>query len=329
MVIEIICFYILSKFIGGRYLLWIIPLLYDCLAFMPQGLIGYLSDKYPKLKVGLIGSILAIISLILFEINANIFLVISILCMGNAFIHIDGAEITLRNSNGKLSDAAIFVAGGSFGVFMGKYLGSNKYSYLLILLIGITLIPTTILGDTYRKLNAKNECRNYNYANKKMDPMIIVLLATLVVMVRGYMGYGIPTSWNKTTLQSIMLYSFMGVGKILGGVFIDKIGMKKTAYISVLGALPFLCFGDKIMVVSLIGVMLFSMTMAVTLGLIVSVLKEKPGVAFGYTTIGLFLGTVPIFFFKFTTVLSNCVLISILSIVCILILNKIIGGTNE
>ena len=115
----------------------------------------------------------------------------------------------------------------------------------------------------------------------------------------------------------------MVVGKCLGGIMIDIIGIRKTAIISILASLPFLCFGDQIMIISLFGIMLFSMTMAVTLALLVSTLKKAPGLAFGLTTIGLFLGTVPIFFYRFTTVLANCILISILTIICFLMANKI------
>ena len=65
--------------------------------------------------------------------------------------------------------------------------------------------------------------------------------------------------------------------------------MRKTAIISTLCALPFLIIGDNLMLVSIIGVMFFSMTMSITLGLLASVLKQTPGLAFGLTTIGLFL----------------------------------------
>ena len=100
--------------------------------------------------------------------------------------------------------------------------------------------------------------------------------------------------------------------------------MRKTAIISTLGALPFLIVGDNFMIVSIIGVMFFSMTMAITLGLLVSVLKKAPGLAFGLTTIGLFLGTVPIFIFKLSYGLINNLMIIILTIVCLVMLLKII-----
>ena len=70
------------------------------------------------------------------------------------------------------------------------------------------------------------------------------------------------------------------------------------------------------MIVSLIGVMFFSMTMAITLALLVSVLKKKPGLAFGFTTVGLFLGTAPIFFVSIPSIVVNIIMISILSLLC-------------
>ena len=77
------------------------------------------------------------------------------------------------------------------------------------------------------------------------------------------------------------------------------------------------------MVVSLIGLMLFSMTMSITLGILVSKLKKTPGLAFGLTTIGLFLGSVPAFFIKFNTV-TNIVLIIVMSILCALALGYVL-----
>ena len=143
-----------------------------------------------------------------------------------------------------------------------------------------------------------------------------------IVIVRAYMGYGIPTSWNKTAIQTVALYFAMGIGKLMGGILSDTFGAKKIALISIIGALPFLLFGDNLMMISLIGVLLFSLTMPITLGILVSVLKRTPGLAFGLTTIGLLLGTLPIFFVRFSTKI-NCVIILVLTIICVLIINKV------
>ena len=70
------------------------------------------------------------------------------------------------------------------------------------------------------------------------------------------------------------------------------------------------------MVISLIGVMFFSMTMSITLAILVSVLKKTPSLAFGLTTIGLFLGTLPIFFVKTPNIMYNSIMIAVLSVMC-------------
>ena len=48
------------------------------------------------------------------------------------------------------------------------------------------------------------------------------------------------------------------------------------------------------------------------------------GINKGLTTIGLFLGSVPIFFFKFTTVKANCTVIAILTVFCLIAMQIII-----
>ena len=129
--------------------------------------------------------------------------------------------------------------------------------------------------------------------------------------------------------QTFLLFTFMGIGKALGGILSDIFGIKKVAILSTILAIPFLAFGDKVMVVSLIGVMFFSMTMAITLASIVSVLKKNPGLAFGFTTIGLFLGTVPIFFVKIPSMITNIIMIAVLSLLCSAIFGYILKGDDK
>ncbi len=329
---EIICFFMLSTLIGPSPFLWMAPFLYDALAFVPQSLIGYVSDKFPKIKMGLIGVFFLVIGLILFGLNLPIgkYTAIIIICLGNALVHINGAEVTLRSSNGKLSHSAIFVSGGSFGVITGKLLGTTPISYWIIAILGLTMIPFVLLAEYYRQEQPSiNNCKEFNYHNTKINSGLIIILIVLVVICRGYMGYGIPTSWNKTVIQTIYLYCAMGVGKALGGILSDIIGLRKTALISTLGALPLLLVGNNYMMISLTGVLFFSMTMPITLAILVSILKETPGLAFGLTTIGLFLGSVPVFFIKLSMI-GNCIVITSLTIICTIILTSIIkvGGKS-
>lgn len=315
LITEIACFYMLNKITNGSAIVWLVPFIYDGLAFVPQALIGYINDKFPKIKFSLIGTGLMILAYILYFCSSiNMFVSLILLCLGNACIHINGAEVTLKCSNGMLSHSAIFVAGGSFGVILGKLLATSFVPAWAIGLLMFSMIPFILLAETYN--DKENNCKKFDYVNKSISPMVVILLTVFVVIVRGYLGYGIPTSWNKTIPQAILLYFTMGIGKALGGILSDSFGIRKVAFFSTILAIPFLCIGDNMMIVSLIGVALFSMTMSITLAILTSVLKNTPGLAFGFTTIGLFLGTVPIFFIKITDKIINISMIAIMSLVC-------------
>lgn len=326
-IVEVVCFFYLSRIMKDSITVWLIPFIYDGVAFVPQSIIGYISDKYPKINMGLIGVLLLLISYLFYGLtNLPILLSLIILCLGNACLHISGAEDTLKTANGKLSPSAIFVSGGSFGVITGKLLAKTSLNPLFLLIAILTIIPFVLLAKTY--INNDSNTNKFNYVKDDLKPSLVILVAVLVVIIRGYMGYGIPTSWNKTVTQLVIFFCTMGIGKALGGILSDLFGIRKIAIFSTLIAIPFLCFGDNIMIISLIGVMFFSMTMAITLGILVSNLKNTPGLAFGLTTIGLFLGTVPIFFIK-VNMISNIIIIIVASILCAIALGYVLKGDKK
>lgn len=330
-VTEVVCFYVLYCYVGDRPALWLLFLAYDMLAFVPQGVIGYINDKYPKLNLSSIGLVLLIFALILSKTQINNYVSLIILCLGNCFVHVNGAEVTLRSAKGKLSGSAIFVAGGSFGVVTGRLLSTSSVSVVAFIALLLSAIVLAVIAQRYipQDIPYNTQCQPFNYANNKLPVYSVIIMAFIIVAVRGYMGYGIPTSWNKTVIQTILLYVFMGIGKALGGVLSDIFGCKKTALISTIIATPLIMIGDNHMIISLVGVMFFSMTMAITLGVLVSVLPTKPGLAFGITTTGLFVGTAPIFFVKFVDKFANCIMLAVLSIICVVCILIAIRGDDK
>ena len=163
-IVEIVCFYYLTVITNGSRFVWLIPLLYDGLAFVPQSMLGYLSDKFPKLRLDFIGIFLLFISVIIFGFtDLNYLYSLIPICLGNCCLHISGAEVTLRNSNGRLSHSAIFVAGGSFGVISGKLLATTNLPIYLLLILILSLIPFTMLASTY---NGERKELEFNIHNK-------------------------------------------------------------------------------------------------------------------------------------------------------------------
>ena len=316
---ELVCFFLLSRYIQREIFVWLLFLTYDMLAFVPQALLGWFSDRHLKLPLGFSGLLMLALALIFNNCFTSPVPWLVILCLGNACIHVNGAEVTLRSAEGKLFPAGLFVSGGSFGLICGRLLAGTSLPSLFLLIAIASALPLSLLAQRYLPKQTSPTaptCGAFRYAKPDLPAVAVLLPAVFVVAVRGYMAYGIPTAWIQTNLQVVLLYSAMGIGKAMGGLSADLLGTKTTALCSSLIALPFLLLGDQYMLISLIGVLLFSMTMPVTLGLLVSILPSHPGLAFGLTTIGLFLGTLPMFFFRFTTTLANGILIAICTLLC-------------
>ena len=317
--VEVACFFFIYSQFGNSPLWWGIALLFDAMAFIPQSFIGIIVDKYPLLKSGPIGLLLILISLFV----PYDYIALCILCLGNSMVHIAGAQKTLCSSNGKIAPCSIFVGGGSFGVVVGWLLGlANIKNAVVIPVVFIAIsILFTILVDTRKIL--KYSADGFHIVSEQ-SPETITALAFVVVASRAYIGYAIPTDWNKTKLQLVFLFVAMGLGKIFGGILADKIGYRKTTIISLLGGMPFLLFGNSVMWLSLIGVGLFSMTMSLTVAVLVSVFPKQPCFAFGITTVALFAGTLPSFFIKPDTLLQHQITVVILCLIAVFSLLKCI-----
>lgn len=315
--VEIVCFYLL-RYHYPVILSGIIALTFDFFAFLPQGIIGDFITRHKNIPYETIGNVLMLISVFLVwsslkPVHVTGYIVLAI---GNAILHECGAISTVADSKGRLFPSSLFVSGGSFGVVIGQTLGINGLPpYFLI----IPLVISEICCLSSRKSLRADSYPVFDCVNKKIPLGIILLAAFIVTTVRSYIGYAIPISWNKEIWQSFFLFFTMGFGKALGGLLADTIGVRKTAWIGTLVAVPFLLFGDKLMVVSCIGVFFFSMTMSITFAMCLSVLKKNPGMAFGITTAALFLGLLPVFFVRFDNMV-NAVLITAFSLLSFFLL---------
>ncbi len=322
--VEVACFFLLYNRFESGPLGVMYFLLFDALAFVPQSFLGILNDKYPNLNIGLIGSVFMVLS---FFVPINIISIV-LLTLGNALLHVSGAQYTMHGADGKLGPLGTFVGAGSFGLVTGKLLGGAGYEWGMIIpvvLMLVAMVMTIVLPRYYEQVD---DCHKFN-AGADKSAGLVILLAFIVVAIRSYVGYAIPTGWNKSNIQTIALFLFMGAGKIAGGFVADKIGYRKTAALSLGFSLPFLVFGDSIMWLSLIGVALFSMTMTLTVGIIASKIPRMPGLAFGITTVALFLGVFPAFFIRPDTLIEHQLVSGILNIIALICLLMSIKSNSK
>lgn len=316
---EVVCFYAVGRISCSAGFFLLVAFLYDALAFLPQALIGALADRFPRLPLGGIGALMLIGGLLPLSLRAEgTIIALVILSLGNACVHVALAGKTIRASKGRLSPSSLYVGAGAFGVISGKLIAANGWPLWPVLAVALLMFLAFMVWENEERPAEETFAPAWEdrFRNEACPDGAVLLLAVAVVAVRAYMGCIIPTDWNTGSLQTVLLFVAMGAGKMLGGFCADWIGSRRTAFLSIVLALPFLLLGRRLMGISLIGILLFSMTMPLTLGALVSVLPRYPAVAFGLTTVGLFLGTLPTFFIRLEGFLPSAAVILALSVFC-------------
>lgn len=314
--VEVVSFYLMfSRFDTTTALWWAMALLYDALAFIPQSFFGLLTDRFPRLNVGAAGLGIMACSLVIKNDIVSVVLV----AVGNALVHVDGAQQTLRGAEGKITPDAIFVGAGSFGVITGQLLAQYEPEGLAFAIAVLMAVSIAVVFIAHKKNDASEKATGFSITADR-SLWLITICAFICVAARGYIAYAIPIEWKKTVVQSVLLFVFMGAGKIAGGVLADFMGYRRVSWLSLLAGLVFLLFGNEIMILSLIGIALFSMTMPVTVAILVSAYPDRPGFAFGITTIGLFCGTLPAFFVRPETLAEHqltAFLLTAVALICL------------
>ncbi len=83
------------------------------------------------------------------------------------------------------------------------------------------------------------------------------------------------------------------LGKAAGGVLADRYGRIFVGVGALVASLPLLFFATRSPAAGVAGMLLFNMTMPVTLVAVADTLDERPGFAFGLTCLALMTGALP------------------------------------
>lgn len=318
--VEIICFFTLYRYFGNPAIPLLVAVTYDAFAFVTQGLLGELIQRFPRMDFGSAGAVLMAAGVLLIHAEGeeiiSVFGLI-LLGIGNAFLHECGAIETVKFSGGALFPAAFFVGGGSFGLILGQIMGKSETGLYVLIPVFLLLEAFVIAANLYSK-RTEPVPGKFELTDPKAGYWLVCIVAFLITAVRSFIGYAIPISWKKEVWQGVFLFFMMGAGKALGGYISDRFGARKTGIWTSLLCIPFLIFGENVMVVSIIGVFLFSMTMSITFGMFLSVVQDDPGLAFGGTTLGLFAGLIPVFLGFTPSGITGSILVVALSLLCAL-----------
>ncbi|MGD9560644.1 MAG: hypothetical protein AB7V55_08580 [Oscillospiraceae bacterium] len=269
-------------------------LLYNMLAFGLQPVFGSWCDARPRFPAAALGCLLLLAALACLPFAWPSLVLAG---LGNALFHVGGGIDSLAGANGRMARSGVFVSSGALGVALGTLAGQAGAA-LLWLPLALTLLSLVGAGWAWRQASASKQTFNAFFGAAAAIPAAAVLALCLAsIIIRAYGGGLVPLPWRTTALLRVLPGAAAFLGKAVGGFLADALGARTVGVVTLLLSIPLLFFSDM-PAAAVLGLLLFNINMPITLCAVSSVLPESPGLSFGLTTLGLLLGTVPLFFFE-------------------------------
>lgn len=308
---------------SGPYDRWLLMvILYNFLAFALPGLIGLLADLLDcSDSMAALGCVLT--ALPSFVLPGAILPAVVLQGIGNGLFHVGAGRRVLKESGGKYAPSGIFISSGAMGVFLGTIW---RHAYCSLLLQGLAaallLCAVLLLFWGRRKKAEQKAVGKSSEAEGECYLTPPVLMILFVVAIRSFYGTAVQYEWKNTLFISLVFACCIVLGKALGGILADHVGVCAAAAVSLLGAAVTVLFSVHSPLLGCLSILLFNMTMPITLTLLASCWKKYPGFAFGILMLALFIGTLPelLGIWRSLPVLQLC-LVSVLS--CALLLGAI------
>lgn len=266
-------------------------ILYNFFAFAMQLPLGIIADK---LNRNALFSAAGCLFVALAYAFANSGIIACIIAgIGNSMFHIGGGIDVLNISGRKATPSGVFVATGAMGVFLGGKSASVGFDKFYIVII-VMIASAAALVWLYSQV--KDKIRNEDFVIRRPDVRKIFAIICLVitVCVRSYVGMILAFEWKADIWLAVISILAVVFGKMLGGVIGDRIGFMKTSAISLVCSAVLFIFAFQSPVLGILAILLFNMTMPITLTALSNIMSNK-GMAFGLLTFALFLGAVPTF----------------------------------
>jgi len=281
--------------VPGKNELAICVLLYNAFAFafqLPIGIIGDYLNKNALLSA--FGCFLVATAYFI----PNIIVICIVAGVGNACFHVGGGIAVLNISDKKAVMPGIFVAPGAMGVFLAAVAikkGFDKFYLISILMLICAFVLCNRFAVTKKRYNLQNIPLSLNHKiNGVKFAIAAFLLAT--IFLRSYTGSILKYGFKADLTMAAIFVGCIVLGKAFGGIIGDRVGWLKTCILTLSAAAILFSFSFKSTVAAMLAILLFNMTMPITLTALANNLNLGNGFAFGLTTFALFLGVIPSIF---------------------------------
>jgi FSR family fosmidomycin resistance protein-like MFS transporter len=229
--------------------------------------------------------------------------------VGNGLFHIGCGSDILGISERSSAALGVFVSPGALGVYLGTQLGNAASSRRLcavtvpaLLCLAAAAVCLQRRGQGEPSLSeqgsplasdvdqadpaASDQCLSRRQALAAVGLLVVVGLRSFAGMTLSF-PFGAQGRW------ALALTAAVALGKALGGLAADRFGMRKASAVSLsLAALLF--WLPTLPATGLASLLLFNMTMPITLWAMARVFPAAKGLSFGSTTFALFVGYLPV-----------------------------------
>jgi MFS transporter, FSR family, fosmidomycin resistance protein len=266
-------------------------LAYDVLAFAGQVPLGWMVDRLALRRgAALLGVLLAATGLLVGD-RAG-YAVVVLAGLGNALFHLGAGAMVLAGGREKAAPAGVFVGPGAIGLGVGLLLGRRfvtvpMWPWLFALAAAVVLV----FAVSVRERPADEPA-----LAPKLRPTTLLALATLLclsVAIRSLVGTVGCDACDKTLFLGIAVPCAGCLGKVVGGFLADRFGWVDLSMVALIAAAPLLAFSGGDLWLALPGLVLFQMTMPVTLVAMLRLMPRRPALAFGLPCLALIAGALP------------------------------------
>ncbi len=263
-------------------------LLYNCLAFGSQWIVGILADLRGAYRsIAVVGTLLIAAAAVAEPANPRMGAALA--GIGNACFHVGAGAAVLRRSYGRAAESGVFVGPGALGLVTGLWLGLNSALWRLPL-VALLVCSSLWLPRLMPSFAAPAGPRPRASASW-LGLLVALLLGS--VAVRAALGGLLSGSWRTPAFAAFALAAAALIGKGIGGLLGDRLGWRSSSTLALLLAAPLVAAGLHGFDVALTGMLVLQSTMPVTLAAVYLALPRRPGLAFGLPCLALLLGALP------------------------------------
>ncbi|MDR0489807.1 MAG: hypothetical protein LBH28_00980 [Oscillospiraceae bacterium] len=289
--VDFACAFLMFRYIAETPDWYFCILLYNFFAFAMQMPLGILVDKLNRNHLfAAFGCILVGVA---YGLCRSPYAAVAVVGAGNALFHLGGGVDVLNISGEKSGALGLFVSPGAFGVYFGTMLGKNAISAGIPIPAALFVAAALIIFARRMRVGVFPGNAEFSL-DASTQPIIAAVCLFLVVCLRSYTGLAIQFPWKGIGYWGIALVSAVVLGKAAGGFLADKFGKYKISCLS-LGFAAFLFLIPQIPVAGVFSMLLFNMTMPITLWAMARIFPGAKGFSFGLLTFGLFLGFLPVY----------------------------------